>query len=225
MCKNNYIGPDHLAALLPRCMGQRWYNACKVGALWGMGHGISATILGMVAFAIKRTALKRTITTNNSVLSTFLLSKASNITELAIGISLIFIGFMGMKEAKEWSKNDNNNDDINNNEDSKLTTTKSKSTSSRAVLFNGILHGFSWDGAPSLAPSLIATTWYKNILFLSSYALGTMIIMSIVTTIVGEGTRRASQILNNPNLPQKLSYISSIIAISIGIIWCILALK
>lgn len=218
-------GPDHLAALLPRCMGQRWYNACKVGALWGMGHGISATILGMVAFAIKRTALKRTtVTTTNSVLSQFLLSKASNITELAIGISLIFIGFMGIKEAKEWSKHNNHNDDNNNNEDSSKLTNK-KSTSSRAVLFNGILHGFSWDGAPSLAPSLIASTWYSNITFLSSYALGTMIIMAIVTTIVGEGSRRASQILNNPNLPQKLSYISSIIAISIGIIWCILALK
>ena len=29
----------------------------------------------------------------------------------------------------------------------------------RAIFANGILHGFSWDGAPSLAPALAMTSW------------------------------------------------------------------
>ena len=31
-------GPDHLAALLPRCIGKRWYQAMRIGAVWGLGR-------------------------------------------------------------------------------------------------------------------------------------------------------------------------------------------
>jgi len=31
-------GPDHLAALLPRCIGKRWYQAMRIGAVWGLGE-------------------------------------------------------------------------------------------------------------------------------------------------------------------------------------------
>lgn len=40
-------GPDHLAALLPRIMGQRWRNSMRIGATWGLGHGFSATVIGL----------------------------------------------------------------------------------------------------------------------------------------------------------------------------------
>jgi hypothetical protein len=38
----------------------------------------------------------------------------------------------------------------------------------RSIVFNGILHGFSWDGAPSLAPALAVATWTGNVAFLSA---------------------------------------------------------
>ncbi|CAN0493441.1 unnamed protein product, partial [Hapterophycus canaliculatus] len=40
-------GPDHLAALLPRIMGQKWHNSMRIGATWGLGHGFSATFIGL----------------------------------------------------------------------------------------------------------------------------------------------------------------------------------
>ena len=46
-------GPDHLAAVLPRCIGQRWWRAFPVGAVWAVGHGVSACLLGAVAFFLK----------------------------------------------------------------------------------------------------------------------------------------------------------------------------
>jgi len=52
-------GPDHLAALLPSCVGQRWWRAGRIGALWGVGHGISATILGVTMYAFKTRLSKR----------------------------------------------------------------------------------------------------------------------------------------------------------------------
>lgn len=210
-------GPDHLAALLPRCCGQRWYKAGKIGALWGIGHGVSATILGVLAFGLKAQVQKAPVVKS-------LLSGASHVMEIAVGLSLILIGGMGIREAREWE------DEMNGASPQSLSAAAApdsgiKDTQKRAVIFNGLLHGFSWDGAPSLAPALAVATWSGNLAFLSAYAAGTMSAMAITTTLIGEGTRRAGEIFNRPDIPQKLSLFSSILAIVIGAIWCGLALK
>jgi hypothetical protein len=98
-----------------------------------------------------------------------------------------------------------------------------KNAEKRAVIFNGLLHGFSWDGAPSLAPAIAVATWGGNLAFLTAYAVGTMSAMAVTTTLIGEGTRRAGQVFQRPDLPQKLSLFSSILAIAIGVAWCGLA--
>mmetsp|Transcript_11064 Transcript_11064/g.20679 ORF Transcript_11064/g.20679 Transcript_11064/m.20679 type:complete len:318 (+) Transcript_11064:469-1422(+) len=209
-------GPDHLAALLPRCCGQKWYRAGRIGALWGMGHGVSATILGLTAFG-----LKNRVSSMPAIKG--LLIGASSAMEVAVGASLIFIGLLGIKEAKNF---DSEEDSV----PSSLVMTEGEEDGAvkaqkRAVVFNGILHGFSWDGAPSLAPALAVATWKGSISFLLAYSLGTMGAMSITTTLIGESTRRAGQILHRPDLPQKLSLVSSFLAIAVGAFWCYLAFK
>ena len=248
-------GPDHLAALLPRCIGQRWHRAIRVGAIWGIGHGLSATILGCMAFLIKRAVVsseyifRGTSSASSNLLSTygkhcfqFLASRGSSVMEIAVGLSLIVIGIMGIREARDFkfefdepvppqSQTSHNLSaavnvaltDTDNQVNS--STSNLPSLRTRAILLNGLLHGFSWDGAPSLAPALALMTWGHTITFLSSYAFGTMITMALVTTLIGEGTRQASQIFQRPDLPQKFSFASSILAISIGIVWCVLGLR
>ena len=93
-------GPDHLAALIPRCCGLKWYSAARVGAIWGLGHGFSATLLGMAGFLLKKGV-------NLTGFGGFGMGMewtkhAGSAMELAIGISLIIIGLLGVKEAKEW---------------------------------------------------------------------------------------------------------------------------
>jgi len=207
-------GPDHLAALIPRCCGQRWFRAGRIGALWGMGHGVSATLLGILAFALKNRL-------NKIEGLRFFLSGASHVLEIAVGASLIIIGLMGIREAREWE------DDIEISPQSLSAAAVDvgvKSSQKRAVVFNGLLHGLSWDGAPSLAPALAVATWGGNLSFLLSYALGTATTMAITTTLVGEGTRAAGEMFKRPDIPQKLSLVSSCIAILIGTVWCGLAL-
>lgn len=210
-------GPDHLAALLPRCCGQRWYRAGRIGALWGMGHGFSATLLGLTAFGLKNRL------SAGKFLSAGLLHGASSAMEVAVGASLIFIGILGIKEAREWE------DEIVNPAPQSLSAAATdpgvKSAQKRAVMFNGILHGFSWDGAPSLAPALAVATWRGSVSFLLSYAVGTMAAMALATTLIGESTRRAGEIFHRPDIPQKLSLFSSILAMTVGALWCFLALK
>jgi hypothetical protein len=181
-----------------------------------MGHGISATILGVLAFG-----LKNQLKNNMGPGLKKLLTGASHATEIAVGLSIILIGIMGIREAREWE------DEIDAQPQSLSSAAADagiKTAQKRAVVLNGILHGFSWDGAPSLAPALAVATWGGNLAFLSAYAVGTMSTMAIATTLIGEGTRRAGQIFNRPDIPQKLSLGSSYFAIVVGVVWCALAL-
>jgi len=212
-------GPDHLAALLPRTVGQKWYRAGRTGALWGVGHGISVTMLGVLGYALKSRISMGTKLGK-------VLHGASHCLEAAVGLSLVVIGLMGIKEAREWEEE---------LEEEPVLQTKSLSAagvdtadhvtkvSNRAVIFNGLLHGFSWDGAPSLAPALAVATWRGNIAFLFAYAVGTMTAMAVTTTFIGEGTRRAGAVFHRPDLPQKLSFFSSLLAIAVGAVWTGLA--
>ena len=70
-------GPDHLAALLPLCVGRRWPRAAATGALWGIGHGLGAALIGALGFAL-RGGLN--------------LDAVSVHMEVAVGISLMVIG-------------------------------------------------------------------------------------------------------------------------------------
>lgn len=205
-------GPDHLAALLPRCVGQRWYRAGRVGALWGTGHGISAAVLGLLAFGLK----------NRISLPVKFLHSASSAMDIAVGASLVIIGLLGMKEAREWKEEI---EVMPQSLSAAATEQGTKSSQKRVVLFNGFLHGFSWDGTPSLAPALAVATWRGSLSFLLAYGLGTTIAMTIATVVIGESTLRAGELFGRPDLPQKLSMISSILAMGVGLFWCFLAMK
>jgi hypothetical protein len=185
-----------------------------------MGHGLSATILGVLAFGLKAQVQKAP-----GVQA--VLGKAGHVTEIAVGLSLIVIGAMGIREAREWEEENMPLPPKTVNSLSAAASPDSgvaiKDAQKRAVIFNGLLHGFSWDGAPSLAPALAVATWGGNIAFLSAYATGTMAAMALTTTLIGEGTRRAGEVFNRPDIPQKLSFFSSLLAIAIGTVWCGLA--
>ena len=86
---HSVTGPDHLAALLPICIGKRWWLSIYTGLYWGLGHGIGAALVGALAFAV-RGAL------NVDLFSTYM--------EAAVGISIMVIGLSGIAEAREWSR-------------------------------------------------------------------------------------------------------------------------
>lgn len=196
-------GPDHLAAILPPSVGQPGWYGLRIGATWGLGHGVSAIFLGLCAFFLK-----------GRMSSKFMfLQKLSTLAESAVGVSLLAIGCIGIKENIDSDNTDGHGDGAGT--DMPLTSARS----SRAIFANGILHGFSWDGAPSLAPALAMTSWRSAGSFLLAYCFGTMIAMSMTAGVVGEGSLRLGKVVNSPNLPRQLSLGSSIIAIIIGAYW------
>ena len=165
-------GPDHLAALLPPSVGKSGWYGLQLGATWGLGHGVSAIFIGLCAFFLKGRMSTQFV----------VLQKLSKYTEAAVGLSLFVIGAIGIKEnlelRKEMEENKNkiiNNTDNNSSENESESLSKmniSTFKSSVSIFLNGILHGFSWDGAPSIAPALAMTSWQSALSFLLSYCLG-----------------------------------------------------
>mmetsp|Transcript_18832 Transcript_18832/g.41941 ORF Transcript_18832/g.41941 Transcript_18832/m.41941 type:complete len:309 (+) Transcript_18832:311-1237(+) len=215
-------GPDHLAALIPRCCGLKWYSAARVGAIWGLGHGFSATLLGMAGFLLKKGV-------NLTGFGGFGLGMdwtkhAGSAMELAIGISLIIIGLLGVKEAREWSSPSGSPQSLSSAASPEALAVNPNQPTKR-VLLNGLLHGFSWDGAPSLAPAVAVSSWKGSLTFLLAYAFGTMATMTLATTVIGEGTCKAAGKLDRPDLPRDLSVASSFLALIVGVVWCWLAVR
>lgn len=101
-------------------------------------------------------------------------------TEGLVGVSLIAIGLLGLKES------------LLDYEEVPAYEAKSAGSAvvdagggavaksgagggGKAIFLNGVLHGFSWDGAPSLAPALALSSWGSVLWFLLAYCSGTMV--------------------------------------------------
>lgn len=247
-------GPDHLAALIAPTVGKSGLHGMKVGALWGVGHGVTAILLGLCVFFLKGQFTGRFAA----------MEKLSTLAESVVGVSILFIGVMGLKESwePEADASDANglhkhhhhhahclhHDHNHSHADTVgLPTTESTTRSNdaspvivsgantitcstphtlkrkkptktlRAVFANGMLHGFSWDGAPSLAPAITMPTWQGALSFLAAYSLGTIVAMSVAAGAVGELSTRVGKASDNPDLPRKLSFVSSMAAVAIGV--------
>uniref|UniRef100_A0A0G4HK98 Urease accessory protein UreH-like transmembrane domain-containing protein n=1 Tax=Chromera velia CCMP2878 TaxID=1169474 RepID=A0A0G4HK98_9ALVE len=198
-------GPDHLAALVPQCVGVRAGRAARTGAVWGFGHGLSAMTMGVAAWLLKERM-------HNSPV----VAQLESVTELLVGLTLILIGVLGWKEAQDWDVSE-----------LKQEIAKAEAggpgrgamKSSGAIFANGILHGFSLDGAPSLTPALAFPTFQGVLGFLLSYCVGTAMAMSGTTSLIGETTLQLSASSKNPEVPRRLAKGSSLIAVSVGLVW------
>lgn len=160
---------------------------------------MSAIFLGLCAFF-----LKGKLTGRFSVLQ-----KLTNLAESAVGVSLVAIGLLGVKESME----------VDHSAESGEPT--KKSMSSGAIFANGVLHGFSWDGAPSIAPAVAMTSWRSAIYFLLAYSMGTVVAMSVSAGTIGALSSRLGQISQAPDFPRGLSFFSSLLAVFIGLYWIV----
>jgi len=201
-------GPDHLAALLPLCIGLRWWTAVYTGAYWGMGHGIGAALVGALAFWCR---------------GFFNLDALCMFMEAAVGISIMVIGINGIREAREWE--DAVDPDVFEGggqlaEASAEGQVQVRAQSVASTLVTGVFHGCSGSGhLLGVMPALAMPSWAFAATYLCAFGFGTMLAMSIFTAVVGEASVQMGQRLNQPDVPAKLSLITSIFALVIGSVW------
>lgn len=201
-------GPDHLAALLPLCVGRRWYRAASAGALWGVGHGAGAALVGALGFLL-RGAL------NLDAISTYM--------EVAVGISLVFIGYTGMRESREWA------DDVESCVLEPLAGVAECSDAHAAeeppqrvtkTLLSGVFNGISGTGhVLGVMPALAMPNWLVAGAYLGCFGVGTFVAMAIFTGIAGELSSRMGTQLDNASAPATLAMCASVVALIMGTVW------
>ena len=81
------------------------YHAARVGAVWGLGHGVSAKRMGIAWFLFKKGVRFSGVFGLGNGNSFDELHHAGSFLELAIGVSLIIIGLLGINEAPNWRVN------------------------------------------------------------------------------------------------------------------------
>lgn len=77
-------GPDHLAAVLPFAVGGR-RQALRVGATWGLGHGLGVLLLGAAAVVLR---------------STVDLEAVSGLAEVVVGVMLMLLGAWAIRRSR-----------------------------------------------------------------------------------------------------------------------------
>lgn len=209
-------GPDHLAALLPLCIGRRWWSASRTGAYWGLGHGIGAALVGALAFSI-RGAL------NINLFSTYM--------EALVGLSIIIIGVNGVQEAREWDtepSGDTSAESGGARADALSMAQPQQEEDAKSVastLATGILHGCSGSGhLLGVMPALAMPSWACATAYLVAFGGGTMVAMSIFTALAGEASVQMGERLQQPDVPAKLALFSSAFALLMGTLWTLRAL-
>jgi hypothetical protein len=118
-------GPDHVAAILPFVVGQRWYLSSVFGAIWGLGHGISACFMGVCGYYIK-----------GSMLFSMMVPQLLGLADYAVGATLIVIGLMGIHEARVEEAEVKAPLAISDGEDVEVREMSTKSTATVSSLFN-----------------------------------------------------------------------------------------
>ncbi len=275
-------GPDHMAILLPLIFNKHWYNSCIYGIVWGCGHGVTSTVIGMASFV-----MKSFVVNVNDFLGEYRF--LMELMDCVVGFTLVVIGVMGIMEqgadgeecgehndastAKveggvpiirsasgnviDWKIYDSSQHGDETSKSPLLpittqsttapTTATPNTTSSTSVVaylalfVNGALLGVSWDGLPSLAPSIVMDSYPPLILFLMAYLAGTMLMMGIAAGAVGEATHLISQLHRTdriihdlspkekkpekqPHISERLAYMSSLASILIGVFWILLSI-
>ncbi|KAF5778547.1 putative urease accessory protein UreH-like, transmembrane [Helianthus annuus] len=204
-CLHTLSGPDHLAALAPLSIGRSRVESALVGALWGCGHDAGQVIFGLLFLLLKDRLHIEIIRTWGT---------------RVVGITLLVIGAMGIREASEVPAPcvalENGECDVSVYEAS-LTdpaVTKKKKIGF-ATFATGIIHGLQPDALMMVLPALALPSRVAGAAFLGMFLVGTVIAMGSYTVFIGS----CSQALKDriPRITEKLTWISSMVAIALGL--------
>jgi len=209
-------GPDHLAALIPSCIGRHWSAAGLVGARWGLGHGLGAMLFGFIGFTVK---------------GYFDLVAFSSYMEGAIGVTLILIGLLGYKEAFSFHRGERQRmlSDMEKEQKHDKPLTKQGShlhLNSTATITMGICHGFTGTGhLVGVLPAMTMPSIFTATLYLGGFCSGTLLAIAAFTAVIGQTSNALSSSSSSVSSRNKvlaiLGFASSTFAIILGCIWIV----
>lgn len=201
-CLHTLSGPDHLAALAPLSIGRSRMESAAVGALWGCGHDAGQVIFGLIFLLLKDRLHIEIIQTWGT---------------RVVGITLLVIGAMGIKEASEAPTPcvalENGECDVSAYE-SLDNPVVGKKKIGFATFATGIVHGLQPDALMMVLPALALPSRLSGAAFLIMFLFGTVVAMGSYTVFIGSCSEALKDRI--PRITEKLTWASSLIAIALG---------
>jgi len=209
-------GPDHLALLLPCCVGKRWY-AGKTGFIWGLGHCIGIMLFGLLSYLVK-------------LVLPFDLNILVKWMDVAIGFSLVAIGVMGIVEVNEEEKKKKaakkKFDDFEQKANVPKEEKKKILEDPLSLIVTGTIQGFTGTGHfLGIIPAITLPSLVGAMLYLFAFCVGTILAMTAFTAFVGEASR--FMVKSGRNTPNQLAMFVSALSVifgSIYLLWSIMDL-
>lgn len=202
-CLHTLSGPDHLAALAPLSIGRTRMESAVVGALWGCGHDAGQLIFGLLFLLLKDRLHIEVIRTWGT---------------RVVGVTLLIIGFMGIKEASEVPTPcvalDGGECDVSAVEPGQ-SLTSGKRKIGFATFATGIVHGLQPDALMMILPALALPSRLSGAAFLCTFLFGTVFAMGSYTVFIGSCSEALKKRV--PRITEKLTWASSLIAITLGV--------
>jgi len=195
-------GPDHLAALTPLALKVRGGPgaAFRTGAFWGSGHVLGQLLLGLGLLALGHCKLFSRVT---GLLRVGAIAERAAV--MAVGLVLLLIGAMGLKEAQEWQ------DDAEDGAEEDTFCWKTFGT--------GVLSGMHPDALLLCLPALALPTRLAGFSFLAAFGAGTLVAMGGYTAALHCACSRLGQ-----PVVRRVSMIASGVAVAVGATVCCTAL-
>ena len=197
-----FSGADHLIAMAPSAINSPKI-AFKNSFSWGLGHSSGVVLLTVLAIFIKD------ITP---------LNRFSNIAELLVGISLLFVGLFAIKNSFQLSihshSHKHENGFYHRHYHFHFNEHKNTNKHSHALTGLGLLHGIAGGShflaiLPALALSLTNACAY-----LVSYLIGSLISMNLFTCLISFTTFNIGQ-----KFIKRLIAFAGGLSFSMGLFW------
>ncbi|CAM6066830.1 unnamed protein product [Sphagnum tenellum] len=197
-------GPDHLAALAPLCIGRSRLQSFSVGALWGCGHDAGQILFGLIFLSLKDRLHLELIQT-----------WAARV----VGLTLIIIGAMGIREAHEVLEDVPalaEGDILSSNTlEGGVNRTPGKKSVGHTTFLTGIVYGLQPDALLVILPALSLPSRMAGAAFLGMFLLGTVLAMGSYTAFVSTLSNALQERI--PRITHRLTVGSSLIAIGLGL--------
>ena len=195
-------GADHLIAMAPSSITNPKL-ALKNGLSWGVGHSSGVIVLSVFAIFFKDIAH---------------ITKFSNFAEFLVGISLLIIGTIAIKNSFKLNihnhQHEHNNGITHKHFHYHQNRDKKHNRHSHALTSLGLLHGLAGGTHLIAVIPALALPMQEAFAYLIAYLIGSSIIMIFFTYIISLSTMKAGQ-----KFIKKLFAFAGGLSFAMGLFW------
>lgn len=191
-------GPDHLAALAPLALRTSGPGrAFRTGAFWGFGHVLGQVLIGTSFLLLSQSQLLQSLGHTKNIARL-----AEQCASMAVGIILMIIGGMGLKESRDW-------------EEGGVSQASPCHCFRWKTFGTGMLSGMHPDSLLLCLPALTMPTKMAGLIFLTSFGAGSMLAMGGFTAALQGACKSLGQ-----QAVRRTSIVASLLALLLGATIC-----